>query len=116
MAVRHKTPFTPNKVYFLTFTAFRWYNIFTNDKYCDLIYKWFDYTKNNYGNKKRHPGLALNHFGSGLEPGSWKIQDPCLRRDDVENSRVIPGNNNKHSSAADYPADGGNYKVDVIDL
>jgi hypothetical protein len=77
-----------------------------------LIYKWFDYTKDNYGNKKRHPAPPFANGGAG----SWKIQDPCLRRDDVENSRVIPGNNNKHSSAADYPADGGNYEVDVIDL
>lgn len=49
MAVRRKI-FVPNEIYFITFTILGWKNVFINDKYCDLVYKFFDYLKTKYGN------------------------------------------------------------------
>jgi REP element-mobilizing transposase RayT len=182
MAVRHKTPFTPNKIYFLTFTAFRWHNFFTNDKYCDLIYKWFDYTKDNYGNKihgyvimpnhihvlmyisDRSPRLSvliqnakrflayqiinylkednnielLNNLKTGPNKNKAKHQVFQPRYDSlmIYNTKIFlqkldyihhnpcqpkwslaeKPEDYRYSSAANYLADEGNYKVDVIDL
>jgi putative transposase len=50
MATRNKI-FIPNNTCFITFTILGWKAIFTSDKYCNLIYKWFDYIKKNYDNK-----------------------------------------------------------------
>jgi putative transposase len=61
MAVRNKI-FIPNEIYFLTFTILGWGNIFINDNYCDLVYKWFDYIKDNYGNKIHGYVIMPNHI------------------------------------------------------
>jgi REP element-mobilizing transposase RayT len=50
MARRGKV-FIANEIYFITFTILNWTNIFINDKYCNFVYKWFDYMKKYYGNK-----------------------------------------------------------------
>ena len=62
MAVRDKTPFEVNNVYFITFTLGQWQNIFTEKKYLDLIYKWFDYQKETYQNKIHGYVIMPNHF------------------------------------------------------
>jgi putative transposase len=51
MAVREKSIFLPNEIYFITFTILGWQLIFTSNDYCQLIYRWFDYMNNEYGNK-----------------------------------------------------------------
>jgi REP element-mobilizing transposase RayT len=62
MAVREKTPFIPNEIYYITFTILGWQKIFNTDKYCDLIYKWFGYMKDNYGNKIHGYVIMPNHL------------------------------------------------------
>ena len=61
MAVKYKY-FIPNQTYFITFTILGWKNIFTNDKYCGLVYKWFDYMRENYGNKIYGYVIMPNHI------------------------------------------------------
>lgn len=51
MAVRNKSIFVPNETYFITFTVSGWKHIFTKDKYCQLVFRWFNYMKEKYGNK-----------------------------------------------------------------
>lgn len=60
MAVKYKY-FIPNQTYFITFTILGWKNIFTNDKYCNLIYKWFDYMRKNYRNEIYGYVIMPNH-------------------------------------------------------
>ncbi len=61
MAVRNKI-FIPNEIYFITFTILGWKRIFVNDKYCNLIYKWFDYMKEKYDNKIYGYAIMPNHI------------------------------------------------------
>jgi putative transposase len=61
MAIRNKI-FIPNKIYFITFTILGWKHIFINDKYCDLVYKWFDYLKEKYGNEINGYVIMPNHI------------------------------------------------------
>lgn len=61
MAVREKT-FLSNEIYFVTFTILSWKKIFTEDKYTDLVYKWFDYMKDKYGNKIYAYVIMPNHI------------------------------------------------------
>ena len=61
MAVRNKI-FIPNETYFITFTILGWSHIFINDKYCNLVYKWFDYMKEKYSNKIRGYVIMPNHI------------------------------------------------------
>ena len=51
MATREKSLFVANEIYFITFTVLDWKQIFINDKFARPIFSWFDYMKNNYGNK-----------------------------------------------------------------
>jgi len=62
MAVRNKTQFIANEIYFITFTILGWKHIFTNDKYCGLVYKWFDYMKEKYNNKIYGYVIMPNHI------------------------------------------------------
>jgi putative transposase len=62
MAVRYKTPFIPNEIYFITFTVLGWKNVFKRNKYCNLVYKWFDYMRANYGNKVHGYVIVPNHI------------------------------------------------------
>src|SRR6056297_1803755 len=52
MATRNKI-FQPNEIYFLTFTT---------DKYANLVYKWFDYMKDHYGNRIYGYVIMPNHI------------------------------------------------------
>ena len=61
MAIRNKI-FIPNEIYFITFTILGWRKVFTNDKYCGLVYKWFDYIKEKYGNKIHGYAIMPNHI------------------------------------------------------
>lgn len=61
MATRYKI-FLPNEIYFITFTILGWRNIFIEDKYIDLVYRWFDYMKENYGNKIHGYVIMPNHI------------------------------------------------------
>ena len=61
MAIRRKT-FIPNEIYYVTFTILGWQKIFINDKYCNLVYKWFDYIKINYCNKVHGYVIMPNHI------------------------------------------------------
>ena len=47
MAIRHKE-YLSDRIYFITFSVFKWQKIFISKKYIDLVYKWFDYIKNHY--------------------------------------------------------------------
>ena len=62
MAVREKTEFVPNKIYFITFTILDWQKVFVTDEYCALVYKWFDYVKERYGNKIHGYVIMPNHI------------------------------------------------------
>lgn len=62
MAVRNKTKFIANEVYYITFTILDWKELFINDKYCNLVYKWFDYMKDKYGNKINGYVIMPNHL------------------------------------------------------
>lgn len=62
MAVRYNKIFYPNAIYFITFTILGWRNVFINDKYCNLVYKWFDYAKDNYNNKIHGYVIMPNHI------------------------------------------------------
>jgi len=61
MSRRHKI-FIPNNTYFITFTIFGWRKLFINDKYCALVYKWFDYVKEKYGNLLYSYVIMPNHI------------------------------------------------------
>jgi putative transposase len=62
MAVRTKPKFSPNEVYYITFTIHDWLSVFTAKKYCDLVYNWFDHAKNKYGNKIYGYVIMPNHL------------------------------------------------------
>ena len=62
MAIRDKTEFQADSIYFITFTICEWQKIFTTEKYCNLIYKWFDYQKEHYKNKIHGYVIMPNHF------------------------------------------------------
>jgi REP element-mobilizing transposase RayT len=61
MAIRNKI-FIPERIYFLTFTILKWQKIFVDDRYCNLIYKWFDYQTEKYENKVHGYVIMPNHF------------------------------------------------------
>jgi REP element-mobilizing transposase RayT len=61
MAVRDKI-FIPNEYYFITFTILGWKKVFTDDKYFQLVYKWFDYCRANYDNKIGAYVIMPNHL------------------------------------------------------
>jgi REP element-mobilizing transposase RayT len=61
MAVKNKI-FIPNEYYFVTFTILGWRNIFTSDNYCNLVYKWFDYVRDKYGNEINAYVVMPNHI------------------------------------------------------
>jgi Transposase and inactivated derivatives len=61
MAIRDKI-YIPGETYFITFTILGWQKIFTSEKYYQLIFKWFDYIKNNYGNKIHGYVIMPNHI------------------------------------------------------
>lgn len=51
MSIRVRGDFIPDRIYFTTFTIYKWISIFIDEKYFLLVYKWFDYMKDKYGNK-----------------------------------------------------------------
>ena len=61
MAVRQRE-YIANEIYFITFTILDWKHIFINDKYCVLVYRWFNYMKENYGNKIYGYVIMPNHI------------------------------------------------------
>lgn len=61
MAVRQKI-IDPENIYFITFTIFRWQKVLWGKRYADLFFKWFDYQKENYGNKIHGYVVMPNHF------------------------------------------------------
>ncbi|MCK4739803.1 MAG: transposase [Deltaproteobacteria bacterium] len=61
MAVREKN-FVPDKIYFITFSTFRWQKLFTIKERYSLIFKWFDYQKENYGNLVHGFVIMPDHF------------------------------------------------------
>ncbi|HCA44039.1 MAG TPA: hypothetical protein DEP28_12400 [Bacteroidetes bacterium] len=61
MSARNKTSLK-NKIYFITFTIFKWQKIFTHEKYYKLVFKWFDYQKLNYNNKIHAYVIMPNHL------------------------------------------------------
>ena len=54
--------FTSDRIYFITYTIFRWISIFRTEKYFDLIYDWFDYMKTHYDNKIHGYIIMPNHL------------------------------------------------------
>ena len=67
MAVRNKINLSGNNIYFITFTILDWLYVFTEEKYCKLVFKWFDYIKENYGNKIYGYVIMPNHIHVILE-------------------------------------------------
>jgi REP element-mobilizing transposase RayT len=61
MTVRNKI-FIPNQTYFITFTILGWKKIFINKQMISLVYKWFDYSKDKYGNKIEGYVIMPNHI------------------------------------------------------
>ena len=61
MATRKKT-FSPENIYFITYTILNWKHVFTSEKYFDLVYKWFDYMKKEYDNKIHGYVIMPNHL------------------------------------------------------
>jgi len=61
MAVRNKS-FTPDRIYFITYTIYHWKVVFSEDKYFDLVYQWFDYMKCQYDNKIHGYVIMPNHL------------------------------------------------------
>jgi putative transposase len=61
MAVRNKI-FLPNSIYFITFTVLDWKKLFDSDRYCSLVYKWFDYLIDRYDNKVYGYVIMPNHI------------------------------------------------------
>ena len=76
MAVRNKI-FASNETYFLTFTILGWRRIFNSEKYCQLVFKWFDYVKNTYGNKIYGYVIMPNHVHC-LMKFSAKSKSPSI--------------------------------------
>lgn len=62
MAVRDKTPFKANEIYFITFTILNWEKIFINDIARELVYKWFRYMEDRYHNKIHGYVIMPNHI------------------------------------------------------
>ncbi len=62
MAVRDKTSFKPNEIYFVTFTILNWEKVFIDDISCELVYKWFRYMEDKYGNKIYGYVIMPNHI------------------------------------------------------
>jgi len=62
MAVRNKTDFIANEIYYITFTILDWQHVFTSNKYCQLVCKWFDYAKNKYDNRIHGYVIMPNHI------------------------------------------------------
>lgn len=60
MARRNKI-FIPDEIYFITFTVLDWRHLFVNNNYCNLVYKWFDYIREKYGNKIHGYVIMPNH-------------------------------------------------------
>ena len=42
MSVRERE-FIPDRIYFITYTIYKWIHLFTEDKYFHTVYKWFVY-------------------------------------------------------------------------
>jgi putative transposase len=61
MAVRDKI-FIPDQYYFITFTILGWKKVFTAEMYFQLVYKWFDYCRENYDNKIGAYVIMPNHL------------------------------------------------------
>jgi len=61
MAVRYNKINLPNELYFVTFTIAGWKHIFINNRYCNLIYKWFDYLRSDYENQIYGYVIMPNH-------------------------------------------------------
>ena len=62
MAVRDKTPFKAGEIYFITFTIRNWEKIFIDNASCGLVYKWFRYMDEYYGNKIHGYVIMPNHI------------------------------------------------------
>jgi REP element-mobilizing transposase RayT len=61
MTVRNRI-YIPNQTYFITFTILGWKKIFVDKQTIDLVYKWFDYIKNKYGNEIEGYVIMPNHL------------------------------------------------------
>ncbi len=77
MAVRKKT-FSSNELCFITFTILGWKKIFTEDKYANLVYKWFDYMKEKYENKIFAYAIMPNHIHLIILFGAKSPKPPVL--------------------------------------
>ena len=61
MSVRERE-FIPDRIYFITYTIYKWIHLFTEDKYFHTVYKWFDYMKKQYNNKIHGYVIMPNHI------------------------------------------------------
>jgi putative transposase len=100
MAVRNKTEFIPDSIYFLTFTILEWQSVFTEGKYTNLVYKWFDYVKDRYQNKIQGYVIMPNHihvlmFVSELSPDISKLIQNAKRFMAYEIVKMLKEDNRK---------------------
>ena len=77
MARRYKF-FQPNETYFITFSIFGRRNVFVEEKYFKLVYKWFDYIGEKYGNKIRAYVIMPNHLHALIYISAQSPQFPVL--------------------------------------
>lgn len=61
MSVRERE-FIPDRIYFITYTIYKWIQLFTEEKYFYTVYKWFDYKKKHYNNKIHGYVIMPNHI------------------------------------------------------
>ena len=62
MSIKVRDDFIPDRIYFITFTIYKWISVFTDEKYFFLVYRWFDYMKDNYGNNVHGYVIMPNHI------------------------------------------------------
>ena len=62
MAVRNKSDFQSNAIYFITFTVLDWEKRLTTEYSYSLIYKWFRYMREHYQNKIHGYVVMPNHI------------------------------------------------------
>lgn len=52
----------PNNTYYFTFTILGWKKLFEDNRYCQPVIKWFNYCRDNYGNKIQGYVIMPDHI------------------------------------------------------
>jgi putative transposase len=120
MAVREKSLFIPNEIYFITFTILDWKPIFISNFYCKIIYNWFDYMNKAYGNRVYGYVIMPNHVHvllkiTGESPPLSKLMQNGKRFMAYEIIKTMKQENKKelleHFASRKYGNTNASYKV-----